>query len=195
MRIIILYVFALILFILSSCEDDYNNRHPVRIWDNYPSQKFFSYIKPYQIGKEITFISDNGELFNTKINSRDTLDTFVLTAVQEFLNSDGLWMNFHVHDKSMQDNNFGILGTIWNMYYMSVSVEINLPLGRFEARFSKTIAYDENFMPYNPDSIADCVKDTLILYNQQNQPVANIVSGKGLVSFTDESGVEWQLVE
>jgi hypothetical protein len=33
------------------------------------------------------------------------------------------------------------------------------------------------------------------MYNRQGNYVAKLVSGKGLVSFTDESGVEWQLVE
>ncbi len=73
---------------------------------------------------------------------------------------------------------------------------INYPPIKQRARFTVVVPYDStNYMPYDPELIANYLTDTIDMRDDDGKKVAKLVANEGIISFVDKRGVSWERVK
>ncbi|MDR1543724.1 MAG: hypothetical protein LBS50_04805 [Prevotellaceae bacterium] len=170
----------------------------IALWNKFPSEKFFSYSDNMELNNIVQFISENNERIQFSIDYAVANNIFLEIPPEQSTHrfSTGELLDFRIYDGISTENwTFFLSAEVYNRYFLLFHLQINLPDIKQDAQFYRETPYDENYMPYNSDEIATYLTDTINMYNRQGEYVAKLVAGKGLVSFTDENGVKWNVVE
>ncbi|MDR2684587.1 MAG: hypothetical protein LBB53_04310 [Prevotellaceae bacterium] len=178
-----------IVLLFSNCD---RNVYKTYNWGKFPIEQFESYF-PCSEGETIKFASENFDTIAIDIDAFNIFNTAFQVCKEEYkAQSFGENVNYQILD--LVNNNsayrFSLLGHVINRHYISFSAEIYCGLN-VEVSFNKYLPFDENYMPYDENEIFTYLTDTITLRNTTKGNIAFLVSGKGLVSFTDNDGMKW----
>ena len=188
-----IFFFVSILLLLSNCD---RNVYKTYNWKKFPIERFESYF-PYSRGETIKFVSENFDTIVIDIDAYNIANEFQVCKENIKEQFWGEIVDYYIFDfvtYSPDRYKFCTWGHSTNRHHISFGAEIGYGLN-VGVSFEKEFPYDENYMPYDENEVFTYLIDTITLKNSTVGNTAYIVSGKGLVYFTDNNGIKWYLKE
>lgn len=198
MKHIWLFLLLIVVTCNFSCENHIGKREEI-VWKRFPYERFFSYSSSsISTIQKLSFVSENNDYLEIPINYKDSFNRYVWASTiiegYGFRGSTGEVFYSNIASLDIYNNaKFGLNGEVYNRYFLGFWFEIKEDNVQQSAKFSVTVPYDSEYMPYNPDSIATYLSDTISLYDERGKDVVKLVAGKGIVSFIDKQGIKWQI--